>query len=256
MRRWSAHIGVWCQGLFVVAAPPLGLGPPLGRVAARRALALLGRLAVCGGGRLALGKETQATAVTQVTTATCQKTNKYPISRNREQQANRQACASNYHPPSSTHTPTLSSSCKIGPSLSGTEAVWAYLHCSLTRLSLLRQNIKALCCFCREGARGLMRATFHSLPPPPPQGRQEQWGFNIPMSHTGKSLRGLTGRSGGQRRGESGTVVVQSGSSSTAVFIRLHLTSSVTFLTLCLNSFMFSDQNRLIWIWVWTLPPR
>lgn len=126
---------------------------PMGPGAPRPAGCLLKRL-TCSGER-----DAEDRCYTGVT-ATCKKTNKYPISRDRDQQTNRQACASNYYPP-----PPLPS-CKIGPSLSGTEAVWAYLHCSLTRLSLLRQNIKALCCFCREGARGLMRATFHSLPPP------------------------------------------------------------------------------------------
>lgn len=53
----ATYIGVRRQGLFVLASPPLRLGTSLrGGVASRRALALLGGLTVCGGGRLALGR--------------------------------------------------------------------------------------------------------------------------------------------------------------------------------------------------------
>lgn len=53
----GTYIGVRRQRLFVLTSPPLRLGSSLrGGVASRRALALLGGLAVSRRGRLALGE--------------------------------------------------------------------------------------------------------------------------------------------------------------------------------------------------------
>lgn len=55
--RGGTYIGVRRQRLFVLTSPPLRLGSSLrGGVASRRALALLGGLAVSRRGRLALGE--------------------------------------------------------------------------------------------------------------------------------------------------------------------------------------------------------